>query len=71
MDKWEFFQGIEGLWRWRWTSPDGRRVFNSPRAHVSRAHAVDDAKMHGYAPEATKADLEETSVNLKGLRWDE
>ncbi|HUQ52607.1 MAG TPA: hypothetical protein VM692_10320, partial [Gammaproteobacteria bacterium] len=29
MDKWEFFQDAAKLWRWRCTSADGHRVFDS------------------------------------------
>ncbi|HUQ51605.1 MAG TPA: hypothetical protein VM692_05255 [Gammaproteobacteria bacterium] len=70
MDKWEFFQDAAGLWRWRCTSADGHRVFNSKRSHPSRAHAVAEATTRGYGDEGVQADLDETSVTLQALRLD-
>lgn len=71
MEKWEFFQDAAGLWRWRRTSADGHRIFNSTSSHPSRAEAVAEAAKRGYAAEAVDVDIEETSVSLKVLREDD
>jgi hypothetical protein len=70
MDKWEFFQDAGGLGRWRCTSADGHRVFNSTRAHPTRAHAVAEATARGYTDENAEVDLDQTSVSLRALRGD-
>jgi hypothetical protein len=71
MDKWEFFQDAGGLWRWRCTSADGQRIFNSMRAHPTRALALADAQARGYTDGASEIDVEETFVDLKALRDDD
>jgi hypothetical protein len=67
MDKWEFFQDAAGLWRWRCTTADGQRVFNSTRSHPTHAHAVAEATQRGYTGAAGEVDLDATSVSLKAL----
>lgn len=71
MDQGEFFEDAGGFWRWRCTSADGHRGFDSARTHSSRGHAVADARAHGYLEGAPEVDIEETVVNLKALRPDE
>ncbi|HEX7238548.1 MAG TPA: hypothetical protein VF405_16390 [Gammaproteobacteria bacterium] len=71
MDTWEFFQDAQGLWRWRCTRNGGQRVFNSPRSHPTREHAVIDAAARGYREGAAEVDGDETSITLRALREDE
>ena len=68
MEKCEFFQDAEGLWRWRCTLTDGNRVMKSMRSHPSRAHAVADAKDRGYTEGDPELDSSATFVRLRVLR---
>jgi uncharacterized protein YegP (UPF0339 family) len=48
MDKWEFYQDPQRMWRWRRIASNGRVVGASTEGYTTRQACVENARRNGY-----------------------
>lgn len=48
MDKWEFYQDVQGYWRWRRTAANGRIIAASTEGYRNRADCEANARRNGW-----------------------